>query len=56
MSREDRKHVAFVIVDGLYYNVVMPYGLKNALPTFARAMSKTFGNLIRDMVWQNMKP
>jgi hypothetical protein len=25
----------------------MPYGLKNALPTFAQAMSKTFGDLIR---------
>jgi hypothetical protein len=35
-------------VDGLYCYVVMPYGLKNALPTFVRAMSKTFGDLIRD--------
>jgi hypothetical protein len=26
----------------------MAYGLKNALPTFVRAMSKTFGDLIRD--------
>jgi hypothetical protein len=43
MSREDRKHTAFVTVDGLYYYVVMPYGLKNALPTFVPAMSKTFG-------------
>ena len=34
MSREDRKHTAFVTVDGLYCYVVMPYGLKNALPTF----------------------
>jgi hypothetical protein len=38
----------FVIVDGLYCYVVMPYGLKNALPTFVRAMSKTFGDLMRD--------
>jgi hypothetical protein len=48
MAREDRKHTAFVTVDRLYCYVVMPYGLKNALPTFVRAMSKTFGDLIRD--------
>jgi hypothetical protein len=28
----------------------MSYGLKNALPTFVRAMSKTFWDLIRDKV------
>jgi hypothetical protein len=50
MSREDRKHTTFVTVDGLYCYVVMPYGLKNALPKFVRAMSKTFGDLIRDRV------
>jgi hypothetical protein len=50
MSREDRKHTAFVTVDGLYCYVVMPYDLKNALPTFLRAMSKTFEDLIRDTV------
>jgi hypothetical protein len=50
MSREDRKHTTFVTVDGLYFYVVMPYGLKNALPTFVQAMSKTFGDLIRDRV------
>jgi hypothetical protein len=50
MSMEDRKHTAFVTVDGLYCYVVMPYGLKNALPTFVRAMSKTFGDLIRDRI------
>jgi hypothetical protein len=50
MSREDRKHTSFVTMDGLYCYVVMPYSLKNALPTFVRAMSKTFGDLIRDRV------
>jgi hypothetical protein len=50
MSRQDRKHTAFVTVDGLYYYVVMPYGLKNALPTFVWVMSKTFGDLIRGRV------
>jgi ribonuclease HI len=37
-------------VDGLYCYVIMPYGLKNALPTFVLAMSKTFEDLIRDMI------
>jgi hypothetical protein len=50
MSRQDRNHTAFVTVDGLYCYVVMPYGLKNALPTFVQAMSKTFGGLIRDRI------
>jgi hypothetical protein len=50
MSMEDRKRTAFVTVDGLYCYVVMPYGLKNALPTFVRVMSKTFRDLIRDKV------
>jgi hypothetical protein len=50
LSRIDREHTAFVTVDGLYCYVVMSYGLKNALPTFVRAMSKTFRDLIRDKV------
>jgi hypothetical protein len=50
MSREDRKHIAFVTVDELYCYVVMHYDLKNALPTFVQAMSKIFGDLIKDRV------
>jgi hypothetical protein len=50
MAREDRKHTTFVTEDGIYCYVVMPYGLENTLPTFVRAMSKTFGDLIRDKV------
>jgi hypothetical protein len=50
MARGDRKHTAFVIVDGLYCYIVMPYGLLNALPTFARAMNITLGDLVRDIV------
>jgi hypothetical protein len=50
MAREDREHTAFVTVEGLYCCVVMPYGLRNALSIFVRAMSKTFGDLIRDRI------
>jgi hypothetical protein len=50
MAKDDRKHTAFVIVDGLYCYVVMLYGLLNALPTFARAMNITLGDLVRDIV------
>jgi hypothetical protein len=50
MSREDELNTAFIIVDGLFCCVSMPYGLKNALPTFVPAMHKTFGDLIRDLV------
>jgi hypothetical protein len=50
MSREDEEHTAFIIVDDLFCYVSMPYGLKNALPTFVRAMHKTFGDHIRDLI------
>jgi hypothetical protein len=50
MAKEDRKHTTFVTVDGLYYYVVMPYRLLNALSTFARAMNITLGDLVRDKV------
>jgi hypothetical protein len=49
MSRGDEEHPAFIIVDDLFYYVSMPYSLKNSLPTFVRAMHKTFGDLIRDL-------
>jgi hypothetical protein len=50
MSREDEENTAFIIVDGLFCYISMPYGLKNTLPTFVRVMHKTFGDLIRDLV------
>jgi hypothetical protein len=50
MSREDEEHTAFIIVYDLYCYVSMPYGLKNALPTFVRGIHKTFKNLIRDLI------
>jgi hypothetical protein len=50
MSREDEENTTFITVDGLFCYVSMPYDLKNALSTFVRAMHKTFGDLIRDLV------
>jgi hypothetical protein len=50
MAKDDRKRTAFITVDGLYCYIVMPYGLLNALPTFARAMNITLGDLVGDMV------
>jgi hypothetical protein len=50
MSKEDEEHTAFITVDVLFCYVSMPYGLKNALSTFVRAMPKTFGDLIRDLI------
>jgi hypothetical protein len=50
MSKKDVEHTIFIIVDGLFCYVSMPYGLKNALPTFVHVMHKTFGDLIRDLV------
>jgi hypothetical protein len=50
MSREDEEHTTFITVDDLFCYVSMPYGLKNVLPTFVRAMHKTFNDLIRDLI------
>jgi hypothetical protein len=50
MSKEDEEHTAFITVHGLFCYVSMPYGLKNALPTFVHAMHKTFDDLVRDLV------
>jgi hypothetical protein len=50
MSREDEENTAFITVDGLFCYVSMPYGLNNTIPTFVRAMHKTFDHLIRDLV------
>jgi hypothetical protein len=50
MSREDEENIVFITVDDLFCYISMPYGLKNALPTFVCAMHKTFDDLIRDLV------
>jgi hypothetical protein len=50
MSSEDEEHNAFITIDDLFCYVSMPYDHKNVLPTFMRAMHKTFGDLIRDLI------
>jgi hypothetical protein len=50
LCREDEEHTTFIIVDDLFCYVSIPYGLKNALPTFVHAMHKTFRDLIRDLI------
>jgi hypothetical protein len=50
MSRENEEHTAFITIDDLFCYVSKRYGPKNSLPTFVRAMHKTFGGLIRDLV------
>jgi hypothetical protein len=50
MSQEDQEHTTLIAVDCLFCYVSMHYGLKNALPTFVRAMHKTFGDLIRNFI------
>jgi hypothetical protein len=50
MSREDEENTTFITVVGLFCSVSMPYGLKNALPTFVCAIHKTFGDQIRDLL------
>jgi hypothetical protein len=50
ISREDEEHTTFIVVDGLFCYVSMPYGLKNALPTLVCSMHTTFRDLIRDLV------
>jgi hypothetical protein len=50
MSREDEDHTTFIKVDDTFCYVSMPYGPKNALFTFVRAIHKTFGDLIRGLI------
>jgi hypothetical protein len=50
MSRQDEECTAFITVDALFCYLSMPYGIKNSLPTFVRAMHKTFRDLIGDLI------
>jgi hypothetical protein len=50
LCREDEEHTTFITVDDLFCYVSIPYGLKNALPTFVHVMHKTFRDLIRELI------
>ncbi len=48
MEEDDKEKTAFVCSQGLYEFNVMPFGLKNAPPTFQRTMDKMFREYIDD--------
>ena len=42
MNKEDQEKTAFVTSQGLYYYMVMPFGLKNARATYQRLVNQMF--------------
>ena len=42
MASENEKHIAFVTDKGIYYNKVMPFGLKNTEATYQQVVNKIF--------------
>jgi len=50
MEEEDKELTAFICSQGLYEFNIMPFGLKNAPPTFQRAMNKIFREYIDDFM------
>ncbi len=46
MSAADQEKTAFITPRGAYCYKVMPFGLKNAGPTYERMVTKLFGHMI----------
>ncbi|XXG53668.1 hypothetical protein AAC387_Pa03g1730 [Persea americana] len=45
MHPEDERHISFRTPFGMYCYTVMPFGLKNAGPTYQRAVMKIFQDM-----------
>lgn len=43
---EDRPHTAFITPSGVYFYIVMPFGLKKAGATYQRMINKVFKSQI----------
>lgn len=50
MYGPDEENITFVILQGLYCYRVMPFGMKNAITTYQRLVTKMFKHLIGKMV------
>ena len=50
MNEEDREKTAFTCHKGLYEFNVMPFGLKNAPPTFQRLMNEVLDGYLNKFV------
>lgn len=64
MSVEDMENIVFVIDDGIFCYIWMPFGLKNAGAEFQQMVNKLFGNQINrnmdvyvdDLIIKSKKP
>ena len=51
MKKEDEEKTSFITHEGLYYYIVMPFGLKNAGATYQRLMN----HVLQDHIGKNVE-